>query len=95
MSRLVSMYVSLDLAEVFSEIGDDDLVREVENRCLKVARSVEEAKADDFTPLVEEALDLLRQGRADDARLTLERALFPKWRAPEDALRELQKRNAP
>lgn len=90
----IGVYVNISLDDAFSEIGDDDLLKEIERRCLTVARTVEEAKADSFTPLVEEALELLCQRRFYDARLTLERALFPKWKAPEDAFRALQRRSA-
>lgn len=78
----VSMFIDIDLGEVLAEMSDQQLVDALEARCIKIARTTEEAKIDTFTPLVEEAADMLRQGRADDALLTLERALNPKWQSP-------------
>lgn len=80
----VSMFIDIDLGEVLAEMSDQQLVDALEARCIKIERTTEEAKIDTFTPLVEEAADLLRQGRADDALLTLERALNPKWQSPEE-----------
>jgi len=93
---MTSIHVStrIDLSDIWDEIGDDDLRQEMDRRCIEAARTVEEAKADTLTPLVEEALALLRSGRADDAALSLERALFPKWKSPEEALRQLKARAA-
>jgi hypothetical protein len=80
----VSMFIDIDLGEVLAEMSDQQLIDALESRCIKIARTTEEAKIDTFTPLVEEAADMLRQGRADDALLTLERALSPKWKSPEE-----------
>lgn len=85
----IGLYARIDLSDVWDEISDEQLREEMERRCIDAARSVEEAKTDSLTPLVEEALEQLEQGRADDARLTLERALYPKWKSPEDALKLL------
>ena len=83
----VSVYVDIDVGQILEEMTDAQVLEEVERRCIDIARTPEQAKVDTFTPLVEEALAMLQQGRTDDARLTLERALFPKWDSPETALR--------
>lgn len=88
----ISLYTKIDLSDIWDEISDDQLREEMERRCISVARTVEEAKHDSLSPLVEEALELLRSGRGYDAALTLERALFPKWKSPEDAFKQLQTR---
>lgn len=82
MTRIVvDTYV--DLAEILDQVGEEALIRELEARCLEPRRKIKEAEERDFVPLVEEALEQLRSGRPDDAQLTLERTLFPKWRTSE------------
>jgi hypothetical protein len=86
----ISLYAKMDLSDVWDEISDAQLREEMERRCIEAARTVAEAKENALIPLVEEAPSLLQSGRADDAALALERALFPKWKSPEDALKQLR-----
>lgn len=79
----INLNLDVALSDVLAEISDDQLQKEMADRCLEAARRVEEAREDDFKPLVEEALEYLRQGRAADAQLVLERTLYPKWSSPE------------
>jgi hypothetical protein len=90
----ISVDVDVDLADLLEQVGEDALIKELEARCLEPRRKIKEAEERDFLPLVEEALDQLRSGRPDEARLTLERTLFPKWRSREDAEAALKARAA-
>lgn len=86
----VRIYAKIDLDDVLDELSDEQLREAMERRCIDTARNVEQAKEDSLRPMLEEALDLLRSGRAEDAALCLERALFPKWKTPEDSFKQLR-----
>lgn len=86
MSRTVSVYVDIDVGDVLDEISDEQLVAALEARNIDAAKAAVDKIDLSFQPLVEEALGYLKAGRADDAMLTLERALYPKWKSPEDVL---------
>lgn len=76
--------VDVDLDDVLYNITDKQLWSEFEKRSRRRLVYVDDAERSELTVMVdfaEEALAYLAAGRADDARLTLERALFPKWKS--------------
>lgn len=83
--------VDVDVADVFEQLGDEALLKELERRGHAKVQKVFDAEESELAAVLvhtEEALDQLRQGRADDARLTLERALYPKWKSVEASAAE-------
>lgn len=92
MADSISVFARVDVSDVLDELEDADLINELKRRQVDTAADVERSKTQSLMPLLEEALEMLQQGRADDARLTLERALYPKWKSAEEAFGELRSR---
>lgn len=91
MSKTVSAYVDIDVDDILHQISNEVLAKELEDRNIAAIQAKQEEIDLSFVPLVEEALTYLRIGRADDAALTLERALYPKWEKPEQVLQLMTK----
>lgn len=72
-----SGYVRIDVNDVLNEIGDDDLLDELRHRKLTPAGPGETTDLD----IVREAHAALARGQITDARIILERILFPKWKS--------------
>lgn len=80
--------VDVDLDDVLSEMSNEDILAEVEARDLTATAGLGCDRTD-----AEEAILLLRSGRASDALTYLERSLHPKFRgraACDEALAKLR-----
>jgi hypothetical protein len=76
-----SGYVRVDISDVLNEIEDDCLLAELRARKLTPAGVGETVDLD----IVREAYDELHRGDMIEARVILERLLFPKWKAKTEA----------
>jgi|HubBroStandDraft_3_1064219.scaffolds.fasta_scaffold115238_2 hypothetical protein len=76
MTRYRSGYVRVDISDVLHEIEDDCLLEELKQRKLTPAAPGETVDLD----IVREAYDAIGRNRTVEARVILERLLFPKWK---------------
>jgi hypothetical protein len=79
-SGTIEVMVDVEVCNVIDEISDDDLLEEVSHRGLKVAPEVDPMIDDAF---LNDLYEELRRGRTVEARVMLERFLFPKYRSLE------------
>lgn len=77
MARRRSGYITVSVGDFIEEVCDEDLLAEVRRRKLDFAASEAEADA------CAEAYQWLVRGHPDEAKLCLERALYPRWNSQE------------
>ena len=81
MGRRRSGYIQIDVSECLDEIDDDQLLDELHSRKLSPAKPGDTVDLD----IVREAYAALNRGNAIEARVILDRLLFPKWASPAKA----------
>lgn len=74
----INVYVDVDIYDVLSEIDDDDILEEVARRNLP---QIAESGID--TEFLMDLYEELNRGRLVEARVMLEREIFPKWKSPD------------
>lgn len=74
----VNVYVDVDIYDVLSEIDDNDILEEVARRNLP---QIAESGID--TEFLMDLYEELNRGRLVEARVMLEREIFPKWKSPD------------
>ena len=84
MKRCRSGSICIDVLDVIDHIEDDDLLGEVQRRRLIVGAPGDATDLD----IVREAYDCLQRGKIVEARVILDRLLFPKWTAPQECQKQ-------
>lgn len=86
MSRRRSGTIEISFSEFIDELDDDDLLDEVHRRNLSTNADGETTDIE----IVKEAYEAIQRGRLVEARVLLDRMLFPKWRCREDCQKNFE-----